>query len=334
MITTRLTSDYGLKTPLANAGMAFVAGPELAAAVTNAGGLGVLGAGILSPEDLRGAIQKTRLLTSGLIGVDVLAPMMSAEHYGVLIEEKVPVVVFFWGLPDKQEIAMLRRAGARLWAQVGSLAEAAAAVEVGMEALIVQGSEAGGHNRSEAAVFTLLPAIRGLYPEIPILAAGGIVDDKSFAAVLLLGADGAWCGTRFLASEEADASMEYQAAVVHASPGSTVIATCFGPEWPDQPSRVLKNRAVIESLSGQVRDVPHGTSIGTTRIGSITYDMPKFSATLPTRGATGDPEEMCLTMGESAGRIHSIQPAAEIVAAMTSGASEILSKLTNNSQAV
>jgi hypothetical protein len=119
-----------------------------------------------------------------------------------LIEERVPLVVFFWTIPPKAQIARLTTAGTEVWAQVGTVAEAQDAVAKGVTGLVVQGAEAGGHTRAEASTMTLFPRVRALFPELPMAAAGGIADGATMAAALVLGADAVWCGSRFLASSK------------------------------------------------------------------------------------------------------------------------------------
>ena len=322
---TRLTDEYGLETPIVSAGMAFVAGPELAAAVSNAGALGMLGAGNMPPEALEAAITATRNLTSRSFGVDLIPDLTTPEHVEVCLKLEVPVVTFFWTFPDPGMISRLQAHGTRVWMQVGSLNDAKRARDEGVDLVIAQGSEAGGHNKAECGTFTLLPAVVDAVSPIPVLAAGGIVDGRGLAAALMLGAHGAWCGTRFLASAEADASAEYQSTVLRAEPNSTVLTDLFGPEWPGQTCRVYKNRVVREYPDAAAAKGVEGPSIGTLPLGpGGFYEMPKFSAVLPTRATTGDLEEMALTMGESAGRVVSIEAAASIVRGMASEATACL----------
>ena len=323
------THAYGLETPIVNAGMAFVAGPELAAAVSNAGALGMLGAGIYPPEALRAMILATREMSDGPFGVDLIPDITSAEHIDVCIETQVPVVTFFWSFPEGDAMSRLQESGIKVWMQVGSVKEAREAAEKGVDLIIVQGSEGGGHNKGEAATFTLLPAVVDAVAPIPVLAAGGIVDGRGLAAALMLGAAGAWCGTRFLACAEADASADYQAAVIKAEPGSTVLTDIFGPEWPGQTCRVFKNRVVREYPDAAAAEGVTGPSIGKMPMGpDEVYELPKFSAALPTRATTGDIEEMALTMGESAGCINSVETAASIVQSMSQEAQTCLSGIS------
>lgn len=330
MLNTELSKALGLETPLINAGMAFVAGPALAAAVSNAGGLGMLGTGMAPPEGLRQMIRATRALTTRPFGVDLIGTFTEEGHIDVLVEEKVAVAVFFWDLPTRAATVRLRQAGIRFWMQVGRMAEAADAVAHGAEALIVQGSEAGGHNRSEAPLAQLLPRMRKTHPKVPMIAAGGIFDGASMAAALCLGAEAVWCGTRFLASSEADAHTAYKQAVVDAGAGGTEITRVFGPEWPGQEMRALVNKAVVTARGREAAALAEsqGQVIGSVELGGATLPVPRYSAILPTPEFKADLEWACLTAGECAADIHSVEPAGDIVRRMTTDASQILEQLT------
>lgn len=330
MLKTELSTTLNLETPLINAGMAFVAGPALAAAVSNAGGLGMLGTGMAPPEGLRQMIRATRGLTNGPFGVDLLGTFIEDGHIDVLIEEKVPVAVFFWDLPSEAAVTRLRRAGVRFWMQVGRISEAREAIARGAEALIVQGSEAGGHNRSEAPLAQLLPRMRRAFPKIPLIAAGGIFDGATMAAALCLGAQAVWCGTRFLASTEASAHAAYKQAVVDSGAGGTEITTVFGPEWPGQAMRALTNKAVVTARGREAAALAdsEGEIIGSVEFGGATLPVPRYSAILPTPEFKADLEWACLTAGECAAEIELIEPAGDIVRTMTADASHILERLS------
>jgi enoyl-[acyl-carrier protein] reductase II len=332
MIRTRLTSEYGLTAPFVSAGMAFLGLPPLAAAVSNAGGLGMLAPGPAPPPVLREFIRATRQLTSRPFGVDfvvettTLGPLTLEQHVDVCIEEKVPVVVFFWNLPPKRWIQQLKDTGIKVWLQTGSVDSAREAVDAGIDAIVAQGSEAGGHNRGTTALFTLLPVITNAV-SVPVLAAGGIADGRGVAAALALGAEGVWVGTRLIASHEAYAHDEYKRRIV-AARESDVARTCiFGPEWPDAPMRVLRNR-VVREWAGRDMKTPAQPDppqfIGTTILGGQEYHMPKFSAILATPETAGDFEEMCLAAGESAGLVQEIKPADQIVHEMIADAERVI----------
>jgi len=315
LFTTRITEKFGLKVPIINAGMAFVAGPELAAAVAEAGGLGMLGGAMVPAEGLRMMIRATRNLTSGCFGIDLIGEFIDDTHIDVLIEEHVPLVVFFWSAPSPAQVARLKSGGVGFWMQIGSIDEAKAGAALGAEALIVQGSEAGGHNRSEAPLAPLFAAVHDALPDLPLVAAGGIIDGATMAAALSRGADAVWCGTRFLASREADAHEGYKARVVQAGKDCTALTTVFGPEWPGQPIRALVNEAVRTS-DGRVEAAlaeAAGQIIGTTILGGQTMPVPRYSAILPTRAFDADLEWACLTAGECAADISSVEPARAII---------------------
>lgn len=243
VLKTRLTKDYNLEVPFVNAGMAFVATPPLASAVCNAGGLGMIGIAAMDPAFLRAQIQEIRGATDRAFGVNIIARFSPPEQIDVLVQEKVPLVVFFWDEAPAAWIERLHEAGAKIWIQVGSIAEARAAIAQGVDGLVVQGAEAGGHNRSSAGLLSLLPAICDIAGDRLVIAAGGIADGRTVAAALALGADGVWVGTRLLASYEADAHPEYKQRVLAAGLDETARHNIFGPEFagcnstqPAQPS--------------------------------------------------------------------------------------------------
>lgn len=331
-LSTRLVREYGVKYPFVGAGMAFVGLPPLVAAVNDAGGIGVVGAAPAPPEGARALIQGTKALTSGLFGVDFIlahgphGPFVLDDHIEVCVEQKVQLVIFHWTPPPAAWVQRLHAAGARVWAQVASVEQAIEAVGVGVDGIVAQGSEAGGHSRSTTPLFQLLPQIVSVVGGVMVLAAGGIADGKGVARALAHGAEGVWVGTRLVASTEAYAHPEYKNRIVQAREGSTVSTTMFGPEWPGQPVRVLRNRIVDEwaGREGHIPDPPPPPAvIGDTLLGGAPYPMPKFSASVPTPDTSGDFEEMCMPAGESAALIHDIKPVREIIAEMMSSAERI-----------
>jgi NAD(P)H-dependent flavin oxidoreductase YrpB (nitropropane dioxygenase family) len=292
----------------------------------------MLAPGPAPPPVLMQFIRATRELTSRPFGVNfivettAMGPITVDEHVDVCIGEQVPVVVFFWHPPPVRWIGKLKDAGIKVWLQTGSVDGAREAVDSGIDAIVAQGSEAGGHNRGTVALFTLLPVMTDAV-SVPVLAAGGIADGRGVAAALALGAEGVWVGTRLIASHEANAHDEYKRRVV-AARESDVARTCiFGPEWPDAPMRVLRNRVVREWAGRDTRTPPQPDPpqfIGATSLGGQEYRMPKFSAILATPETAGDFEEMCLPAGESAGLVHEIKPAEEIVREMMADAERVI----------
>jgi NAD(P)H-dependent flavin oxidoreductase YrpB (nitropropane dioxygenase family) len=289
----------------------------------------MLGADVTPPEGLTAMIRATRALTRRPFGIDLLGPFITDGHIDAVVDARVALVVSFWGAPTPAQIERLRTAGIAFWMQIGSVEEALAARHLGAETLVVQGSEGGGHNRAVASTMNLLPAVREAVAPIPVVAAGGIVDGRSLAAALALGADAVWCGTRFLASAEADAHPGYQARVLAAGVADTCSTTLFGPEWPDQPMRVIRNGATQrwEGREAEAHRACAGTVAGTLETPEGPLPLPAFSIQLPTRAVTGDLDQLCLTAGESAGRIGKVEAAGTIVRRMTEEAEATLRAL-------
>jgi NAD(P)H-dependent flavin oxidoreductase YrpB (nitropropane dioxygenase family) len=330
MLKTRITERYGLKVPFVNAGMAFIATAPLARAVCEAGGMGMLGIAAMPVDVLRAAIRDIKAVEPACFGVDIIARFSGIEHIEVCIAEKVPVVVFFWDDAPDEWLSRLREAGSHVWFQVGSIDEAKAAVRRGAQGLVVQGSEAGGHNRADAATFSLLPAVVDAVPSVPIIAAGGIADGRTVAAALALGADAVWVGTRLLASHEAYAHPEYKDRVIAAGVEDTARHLIFGPEFPDASTRGLRNRIVQE---WQRRDDPPPYKvvrdselpvIGQARLYGQEFPMKRFCGFPPTPDFTGDLEEMSLLAGESVGQTKQLMSTASIVDEMIGGAEAVV----------
>jgi enoyl-[acyl-carrier protein] reductase II len=332
MLRTRITEQYGLKVPFINAGMAFIATAPLARAVCEAGGMGILGAAAMPPDVLQDAIRAVKAVNPACFGVDVIGRFSGIEHIEVCVTEKVPVVVFFWDDVPDEWLSRLRAAGSHVWFQVGSVDEANSAVRRGAQALVVQGSEAGGHNRAVAATFSLLPAVIDAVPSISIVAAGGIGDGRTVAAALALGADAVWVGTRLLASFEAYAHPEYKERVVAAGVEDTARHLIFGPEFPDASTRGLRNRIVQEwerhDNPPPYRVVPDSETsiVGQARVYGQEFPMKRFCGFPPTPEFRGDFEEMSLLAGESVGQTKQLMSAASIIDEMVSGAESVIRK--------
>jgi len=208
MISTAFTKMLGIRHPVVQAGMGGVSRAELAAAVSNAGGLGILGMIRMSPDIIREQIRKTRALTDLPFGVNLVPPVASASGFeaqlAVCIEERVPVLSLFWCDPAPF-VERCHAAGMIVLHQVPSTDEARSAAAAGVDVVVAQGVEAGGHGRGQLGILTLLPSVVEAVSPLPVLAAGGIIDGRGLAAALALGAQGVWVGTRFLASAESEA---------------------------------------------------------------------------------------------------------------------------------
>jgi NAD(P)H-dependent flavin oxidoreductase YrpB (nitropropane dioxygenase family) len=208
--------------------------------------------------------------------------------------------------------------------------EAKAAVRRGAQGLVVQGSEAGGHNRAAAATFSLLPAVVDAVPSVPVVAAGGIADGRTVAAALALGADAVWVGTRLLASLEAYAHPQYKDRIIAAGVGDTARHLIFGSEFPDASTRGLRNRIVRE---WERRDDPRPYTvvpdselpvIGHASFYGQAFPMKRFCGFPPTPEFPGDLEEMSLLAGESVGQTKRLMSAAGIIDEMMSDAEAVI----------
>ncbi len=342
-IKTRLTESFGLRHPFVGAGMGFVALPELVAAVSEAGGLGVLGVAPEPPPVFAERLTQIRALTSRPFGVDfflatspTLGPTTVDARIDIAAAAKVDLVVFHFGIPAAAWVASLKAAGCAIWVQVPSVEQARAALAAGADGLVVQGKEAGGHNHSTTPLHHLLRDVRDKVGEgVLLLAAGGIATGADVVAALAHGADGVWVGTRLVASTEAYANPEWKRRIVKAKSHDTVITTLFGPELPCQPYRVLRNPAIDANIARENEICalpPTGAPIGTTLLFPGTsfatpgVPMPPFSALPPTPDTTGNFDAMGLPTGEGAHHIRDIKPAARIIAEMMAEARSLLTK--------
>lgn len=323
-LRTSLCDALGIEVPIIQAPVGTAACPELAAAVSNAGGLGMLALTWHEPEGVRAAIRKTRALTSRPFGVNLV---LIADHTGrmrICREEGVRIMSFFWGDPAVL-IAQAHEAGALVMQTVASAAQASQARANGVDILVAQGGEAGGHIRGEVASMPLIPQVVDAAAGLPVVAAGGIADGRGMAAALALGAAGVWVGTRFVASEESAAHPEYKARLVAARDTDTVRTGLFDIGWPDAPHRVLRNSTFDVWEAAGSPPAPGRPAEGET-IARRPDGEPivRYGIALPRRGMTGDLEAMPLYAGQGVGLVREVLPAAEIVRRMTAEAQRAL----------
>jgi len=329
-LRTPLCDGLGIDVPILSAGMGSVAGPDLVAAVSEAGGFGVLGISGASPEVVRERIDTTRALTSRPFGVNVIIDedgwATSEEDRELVrvevetaIDEHVAAVVLFWGDPSPY-VDPAHRRGVMLLVQVGSVAEAEAAAAAGVDAIIAQGVEAGGHVRGTSSIWKLLPAVVAAVSPVPVLASGGIGDGAGVARAINLGAQGVSLGTRFVASEESRALPEYKRRIVESVAKDTVYTEdLYDILWPGAPTRTLRNRTFDEWDAAGRPSPGHrpgeGTSIGMMRRPSgETFDWPRYmGAASPVVGFEGDLDYTAMWAGESVEVVNDVLPAAEIV---------------------
>ena len=326
-LRTPLCRQLGIEYPILCAGFANGAGPELAAAVSNAGGFGVLGGTSYPPGPMRQLIARTRALTDRPFGVniiideDALSPEEKQEQQEQVrapIAERVAAIVLFWGDPSRY-VEEAHRQGVKVMIQIGSIDEAKRAAAAGVDAVIAQGLEAGGHVRGTTSIWELLPATVEALAPVPVLASGGIGDGAGVARALRLGAQGVSLGTRFVASEEAWVHPAYKQRIVRSTAADTVYNTVYDVNWPNAPHRTLRNKTIAEweaagcPPSGERPG--EGTSIG-KRLRVATGEMaewPRYATGVATPDFDGDIDYAPLWAGESCSVVNDIKPAAEIV---------------------
>ena len=332
MLRTRLCDLLGIDVPILGAPMGpEIVGLELAAAVSNAGGLGILSFGGYPPTALRDRIKAVRNLTSRPFGVNVLLggphmPLPPAAYVDACIEERVPLLSFFWGDPSPY-VEKAHRAGIKVCDQVGSLLEAGRARDAGVDFIIAQGIEAGGHIAGNISTMVLTPTVVDAVRPLPVVAAGGIADGRGLAAAMALGADGVLIGTRLIASAECNAHDVYKQKVIAASEEQTVRTTLFGNGWPNAWHRTLRTPFVERWLSDEKRGSeqrPDEPVIGEVTLGGTRRPLPRFGGLPPARDTTGDIESMNLLAGQCVGLVREVKPAEEIVRVMVQEATQIL----------
>lgn len=341
VVHTILCDLLGIRHPILSAGISAGAGPELAAAVSNAGGLGVLGASGMPPDVVRARVAETRALTDRPFGVNVIADDQGKpelreairERCHVLIEERVPLLVLFEGDPAPY-VEPAHAAGVKVAVQVGSPDEARLVAHAGVDVVLVQGIEAGGHVAARTSLFVNLPLTVDAVAPLPVVASGGIADGRGLAAALMLGAAGVSLGTRFVASDEAFVREEYKQRVVAAGVEDTFYSEgLFDVWWPNVPHRALKGR-VFEEWDAAGRpgsgERPHeGEPIGVYRSpvrGPV--DVPRYASFMMTPLFEGDVELGPLWAGESAALVDGILPAGEIVRRIAAEADEVLARVS------
>jgi nitronate monooxygenase len=226
-LQTPLTRRLGIDVPVVQAPIGRLSGPALAAAVSNAGGLGMLGVSYLSADDLRRSIHSTRELTGRPFGVNMLLHWDQRERLSICLEEGVRVISYFWSsLPlERPYIEDPHSNAALVMHTIGSADEARRAVETGVDVVVAQGSDAGGHVWGSVGTMSLIPAVVDAVGLVPVVAAGGIGDGRGLAAALVLGAQAGWMGTRFVATDEALTHPEYRDRIVAATEADAVWST-------------------------------------------------------------------------------------------------------------
>ena len=311
-LKTPLLDILGCRLPILLAGMGGVARHELAAAVIHAGGFGVMGMVREPVERIRNEITALRKLTDAPFGINLIPASTDADllarQVKACLEMKTPVIVLFWKV-DVALVRYLKSEGVLVIHQVGNQLDADAAINAGVDILIVQGVEAGGHVRGNTSTFALLPQIAAQSP-VPVVASGGIASGHALVAALALGAQGVSLGTAFLATHEANAHSHHKNRVLKARADDTIYTTRFARNWQGlAPVRVLANRV----LDGYYDQANQNTIIG-KQDGQNVY---LFSTDSPLADATGEIDDMAIYCGQSCGQLNELCSAGERIEHIT-----------------
>ena len=315
MLSTAFTRLIGCHVPIQLAALPDIGTPELAAAVANAGGLGMVGLPLLPPEGVAELLDAVAAKTRGVFGANFLMPFLDRSCVEIAAA-KARVVEFFYGDPDPDLITAVHNGGALASWQVGSCAEAMAAERAGCDFVVAQGLEAGGHVRGTLALLPLLDQVLAAV-HCPVVAAGGIATPRTLAAVLAAGAGAARIGTRFVAASESAAHPRYVELLLQAAGEDTVYTEAFSVMWPNAPHRVL--RSCIDAAAALDVEI-----VGQLPTATGVMPLPRFAVVPPTRDTTGHVEAMALYAGQGVGAVTRVQPASEIIRELVDGAAALL----------
>ena len=315
MIKTPICKLLDIEHPIALGGMGSATNPELVSAVSRAGGLGALGCHYQTPEQIRERTAAIRRQTNKPFGLNFLLFDMREDSFAAALDLRPAVMQFAWARPDqdlKPYFARAHEAGCKITHMAGAVPEAVRAAEAGADIIVAQGTEGGGHVGWMASM-PLVPMIVDAVAPIPVLAAGGFADGRGLVAALALGAEGILLGTRFLATDESPLHPNFKQAIVdsdgHDTQLSEIPDLAAGLVWPGAMTRSRRND-FIERWAG--------------REWALRQNRAEAHAKLQAARKAGDVAEGPLSMGQDAGLIHDIVPAADIVARIAREAEEIL----------
>jgi enoyl-[acyl-carrier protein] reductase II len=315
-IRTPICDMLGIEYPIMLAGMGGVSYAELCAAVSNAGGFGTLGMAGRSQEEIRDEIKKVRDLTDRPFGVDLLAavPESLERTADTIIEGGARAFISGLGVPPPHMVRKFHDAGLKVMNVNGTVKHARSAEAGGLDAVVAQGTEAGGHT-GRVAGFALIPQIADAV-SIPVIAAGSIVDGRGLAAALALGAQGVWMGTRFIASREAHAGALYKQVILDASDEDTIVTRSYS----GKPMRVFRNEWVAdwERRPQDIQPFPQQAMISHRAgvMGGIGGQTEGLSR-----------ERSAFAMGQGAGAIRDVKSSAEIVRDIVAEAEDVIARI-------
>jgi nitronate monooxygenase len=327
-LQTPLCHVLKIDTPIVQAPIGPATNPTMTAAVSNAGGLGMLAFLRRDANDVRRLVSETHELTDRPFGANFILRGLEEtdDRLDACLESGVDVVSFHWTAPFEY-VDRIHSAGALVMYTVGGSEDARRAVDAGVDIIVAQGWEAGGHVRGIVATMALLPSVVDAVSPVPVISAGSIADGRGMAAALMLGADGVWIGTRFVASEEADVDPSYQERIINAAETGTLLSTkIFNGGWP-VAGRTLRNSTVEQWETAGSPEVGQRPGEGEViASGPDGEPVERYSAIGPYTGVTGDLEGLSNWAGQGVGLVKRVQPAADIVREITEEAIAVLKK--------
>jgi NAD(P)H-dependent flavin oxidoreductase YrpB (nitropropane dioxygenase family) len=315
MLRTRLSTIVGITHPVVLGGMGTGNNPRLVAAVSNAGGLGIQGCVRRSPAEVAELAASIRELTAHPFGMNLLLFAANDAQVDAVLDARPPVFSTAWPRIDQDLAGLFVRAhdaGALVMHMVSTVADARQAADAGADVIVAQGTEGGGHVGLMGTIALVPMVVRAVAP-IPVLAAGGLADGAGLAATLMVGAEGALFGTRFLATAEASIPDSFKQVIVdsdgHGSLVTEVPDVASGVVWPGAYARVERNRFIERWLG---------------RVGELRYRQPEVAAAIRRALETGDVDEAVLYTGQGAGLIDSVEPAGAVVERIVADAEALL----------
>ncbi len=305
---------FGLKYPIFQSGMGTAAGPELAIAVSAAGGLGSLGQSGVSAATAGPRVEQVKAATKGPFSANYLLSF-DVTTLQIVLDAGVPIVQFSWGIPSNEFVAAIRKAGAKMGVQIASPEGAARALDLGADYLICQGTAAGGHVQAISPLEETLPRVLDIAKTTPVLAAGGVATGQDIRRALLVGASGVFMGTRFVATREAFVHQDYKAALVAAKSSDSVLTVCFQDGWTNAPHGALRNRTLTmweaAGCPAPGKRPGEGDVLAMNASGNPRV---RYRTGMPSRTDTGSGvAEMCLFAGKGVGEIKDLPGAGELM---------------------
>ena len=305
----------GLRYLIATAAAGGAAGPfsdALAIAVAEAGALGGIGSVFVSNDAIKARVSRIKAATKQPFAVGYIL-VFGAETLPAALEAGAPVIQFSWGTPTAAQVALIRSSGAKMGMQISTAGGARQALDVGVDYIVCQGQEAGGHIQAQSNWHDNLHAVLRVAGDTPVLVSGGLGDGKALREALTLGASGGVFGTRFVATQESTASQEWKTRLMKSVATDAALTVCYDGLWPQALHRVLRNETLEhwEASGSRAPGQRPGEGDIVARIG--TYEVRRYTAAGPNVSVTGSVEGLAMFAGTGVGAIKDCPPAGELV---------------------